>query len=347
MNRCPICCRRAAWIALLLALWLLPLTAHSQGRPPTPVIVSEVLNRQVHDEIILVGTVQPRRSSLVASETEGKVVSRFKEGGQSVVRGEIIFRLDNHQLRAALIEALADVKLEEFNHAQSMELLRHDAVSEQDLRASEYEFDRARAKLQDIQSRLEAMAIRAPFDGHIIQTLTEVGEWISHGDAIARVISTDTVRVYVNVPEGQVDRLHVGDETDVFIGALGSNPMSGQIVAILAEGYAESRTFPVVVEVLNPSGRIRSNMSARALFKIQQPDTVLLVHKDALVNSPDGPIVYLAIDDKAVSRPLVPGLAYNGYISVEGELQPGDLAIVRGNERLRDDQAIRIIRKQQ
>jgi hypothetical protein len=74
---------------------------------------------------------------------------------------------------------------------------------------------------------------------------------------------------------------------------------------------------------------------------------LVLVHKDALVNTPQGQVVYLAIDDKAVSRPLRAGQAYNGYVAVEGDIQPGDLAIVRGNERLRPNQAVSILRKQQ
>lgn len=321
--------------------------AHGQGRPPAPVIVSDVIEQKVQNEIGLVGTVQPRRSSLIASETEGQVVMRFKEAGQSVRRNEAVFRLDNDELRAGLVEARADVELQEFNHTQSKQLLRTEAVSEQDLRNAEYQLARAQAKLQDLESRVKAMDIAAPFPGHIVQTMTEVGEWVSRGEGVFRLISTDTVRVYVNVPEKYVDRLRLGDETDVIVDALGTAAFKARIVAILAEGYADAHTFPVVVEFRNPDGRIRSNMSARVVFRIEQPGAAVLVHKDALINTPYGQVVYLAVDDKAVRRNVEPGLAYQDYVAVSGDLKPGDQAIVRGNERLQDGQPINVIRKLQ
>ena len=107
------------------------------------------------------------------------------------------------------------------------------------------------------------------------------------------------------------------------------------------------RTFPVVVEALNPQGLMRSNMSARVHFNIEQEGVTTLVHKDAIVNGPMGQMVFLAIDGKAVGRPVQTGLAYNGLVSVQGDINAGDLAVVRGNERLREGQDVRILRKQQ
>jgi len=153
--------------------------------------------------------------------------------------------------------------------------------------------------------------------------------------------------VHINVPEAHVPRLQPGGSARVFIDALGALPVEGRIVAVLAEGYAESHTFPVVVEIANPEGRIRSNMGARVRFRIQHPQAVLLVPKDALVNTPAGSLVFVAVEDKAVGQSVKTGAPYNDYVAVEGQLRPGDLAIVRGNERLRDGQPVRVLRKQQ
>lgn len=321
--------------------------ASAQDPPPTAVIVADVLQQPLEQEISLVGTVQPRRSSLVASETEGRVAVRFHDVGQVVEVGEPLFRLENDALSASLLEAVADVRLHRFNQARSAELLRQNAVSEQVLQEDEYQLARARAKLNSLEKQVEDLTIRAPFTGHVVETATEIGEWVRRGDGVARVIATDTVRVRVDVPERHVDQLRAGDPVDVVINALGTAPLTGRITAILAEGRADSRTFPILVDLVNAEGRIRSNMSAQARFDVRSAAVALLVPKDALVNTPAGQVVFLAIDDQAVPRPVVPGLAYKGYIAVTGELQPGDLAIIRGNERLRDGQAVRVIRKQQ
>jgi RND family efflux transporter MFP subunit len=332
---------------LAVALLALATPALAQGRPAPPVIVAEVRQQALAEEITLVGLVQPRRSTQVASESEGIVVRRYTASGQAVKRGEVLFQLTNETLRASLAEAHADFKLRKANHARSVELLQTDAASEQDVHDDEYELERARAKLQGLDAQVSNLRIRTPFSGHIVQTLTEIGAWVGRGDAVAHLVSTDTIRVYVNVPERHVLHIKVGDAADLFINALGGKALRGRVVAVLAEGYAESHTFPIIVEALNPQGLMRSNMSAQVRFKVHRAGMATLVHKDALVSGPMGKMVFLAIDGKAVGRPVQTGLAYNGYVAVEGELEAGDLTVVRGNERLQDGQDVRILRKQQ
>ncbi|MBI2501799.1 MAG: efflux RND transporter periplasmic adaptor subunit [Candidatus Latescibacteria bacterium] len=330
-----------------LLLCLLPCAAVGQQMPPTPVIVAEVIRQPIADQVELVGTVQPRRASLVASQIEGRVVAVAREAGQAVRRGDLLFQLDQALVSAALVEARADVALQEGNHAQSAQLLEKAAISEQQLRDSAYQLERARAKLQNLEKQLDHTAIRAPFSGHLVQSFAELGEWVGRGEEVARLIAIDTVRVYVKVPERHVPYLAVGQTAQVSIDALGDLPMTGRIVAVLAEGVPESHTFPVVVELANPEGRIRSNMAARVHFQAQRGEPVLLVPKDALVTSPAGAQVFVAQEDKAAGRPVQVGVPYNGYVAVEGQLAPGELVIVRGNERLREGQAIRVLRKQE
>ena len=324
---------------------LLPVPkAHAQGFPPTPVIVSEVQLRPIVEEIELVGTAHPRRSSQVASETEGKVSARFKEPGQTLKRGEAILRLTNDQLQAQLVEAEADVRLYTFRRNHSRDLRASGTISEDEAIESHYEFDRARSALQDLKSRIKHLTIRSPFDGALVESLVEIGEWVDRGQEVAYAVSADTTRVYVNVPERYVDRLVPGDMTKVSFGGLGTEAIQAAIVAILPQGYEDSRTFPVIVEFINPDHRVRGGMSAIVRLTIAQPQQDLLVHKDAIV----GDHVFIVRDDVAIIQQVTTGLAFQGDVAVYAEgLQAGDLAIVRGNERLRDGQAVRVLRKLQ
>ena len=324
-----------------------PATAIAQGMPPAVVIVSEIVEEQIAPQVSLVGNVRPRHTSQVATETDGKVVAILKDAGRPLLRGDIIIRLENEQLRAALVEALADVKLQKFNFEQSSALLEQEAVAEQIVRDSEYELDRARAKLGDLTSLRRAMEVRAPYNGFVVQTLVGLGEWVNRGDEVVHVVSTDTVRVQVDAPERYVDKLKPGDMAAIYIDALTADPYEGQIVAVLNQGFDESHTFPVIIETRNPDHRIRSGMSARVEFTLHQPAAALLVHKDALVTGPSGQVIYIAVDQKASSRAVKTGLAYKGFVSVEGDLKAGDLAIVRGNERLMEGRDIQVIRKQE
>ena len=333
-------------IRLCAAALLLAGAVPAQQFPPAPVIVSEVIVRPVTPSISLVGSVQGRRAATVGTEVEGKVARRLAEEGQRVERGTALFVLENNQLETSMREAEADLDLRRFEHGRDKDLFAQEAISEQQYRGSVYQLARAESKAAALKRQLDDLTVRAPFAGAITRTLAETGEWINRGAPVARLVSTDTLRIYVDVPETFVTGLRPGDSASLVIEALGTSPIEGRVGAVLAEGSAEGRTFPVVVEAPNPGG-VLANMSARVTFSGAEGDSLLLVHKDAVVTSAFGQSVFLADGDKAVSRPLKTGLAYQEYVAVEGDLRPGDLAIVRGNERLRDGQAVRVIRKAQ
>lgn len=327
--------------------WLIILTSTTFAQQATPIIVAEVRSQPFSNDLVLVGNTQPRRSTLVASESEGIVYHRPIESGQSVEKEAILYQLSNEYLSTSLAEAQADFSLQKETYARSAQLFNTQAISEQVLLKDEYELDRARAKLKGVETQVSNLLIRAPFSGHIVQMHTEIGAWVGRGQSVAHLVSTDTMRVIVNVPEEHVPLLSLGTVASVEITALGGPPHAGRVVAILAEGYAESHTFPVAVEIDNQKGLIRSNMSAEVHFTVQRPVAAVLVHKDALVRSADGEMVFLAVEGKAVSTPVRSGLAYSGFVAVEGNLKAGDLAVVRGNERLRNGQNVRILRKHQ
>ena len=314
-------------------------------RPPTPVIVDAVVRREVADEISIVGKTQPRRAGLIAAETDGQVIEQRIEEGFPAKRGDIILRLKNEQLRAAYREARADLDLQTFNFNRTEELFRQEVVPEQALKDAAYQLDRAKAKYRELDHRIRSLDVRAPYDGQVVNINAEIGEWVQRGAGVFRFIATDTIFVYVNVPEEHVDRLTVGQATDLYIDALGTTPIESRIAAVIPEAYPESHTFPIVVAARNPGRRIRSNMSARIVFHINRRDSVTLVHKDAVITSPMGRSVFVAVDGKAVAHAIEPGMAYSGYVEVKSDLTPGDLVIVRGNERLQNGQDVKVIRQ--
>ena len=69
---------------------------------------------------------------------------------------------------------------------------------------------------------------------------------------------------------------------------------------------------------------------------------VVTVHKDAVITRQGQTFVYLAADGKADIRPVQTGAAVGGRFEVISGVAPGDLAVIRGNERLRPGQAVTV-----
>lgn len=239
-------------------------------------------------------------------------------------------------------------------HAQSkaaLELLRagprEERIAQAAARVAAQE-----AAVERLEDELERHTVRAPFDGVVVAERTEEGEWVSTGDPVVDLTSLGEVEVRVGVVEDQVGALTVGGRALVTVGAFPGREFEARVHAIVPRGDERTRTFPVDVRIPNPADDgthpLKPGMFARVSLEIGAPKSALLVPKDALVLGGPAPIVYVvqpgAEGAPATVRPVPvrTGVALDGRIAVEAELEPGDMVVTRGNERLRPGQEIAV-----
>jgi len=240
----------------------------------------------------------------------------------------------NEQLHAA---SIADYELKRAgNRKEEIEAARAAvAAQEQEI-----------ARLQD---ELRKRTIRAPFDGYLVEKHTDVGEWVAEGGVVATVARLDEVEVEVQVDEKYIDQIRVGKTVDVFIDALGHEPRSGTIRAIVPRSNWQqgSHGFPVVVrmknEFIDGRPRLKEGMIARITFH-GTPHEALLAHKDAVVRSSGRPTVYVVGTGGEIRGVAVTeGISDGSFIEIRGEISDGDLLVVEGAERVRPLDRVHIL----
>ena len=115
-----------------------------------------------------------------------------------------------------------------------------------------------------------------------------------------------------------------------------------RVRAVVPAENTQTRTRKVRFVPEFPPGTkgLASNQSVTLQLPVGRNGNVVTVHKDAILNRKGDNLVFLVEDGKAVSRPVRLGEAVGSRFIVLGGLQPGDLVVVRGNERLIPGQAI-------
>jgi len=147
----------------------------------------------------------------------------------------------------------------------------------------------------------------------------------------------------------------------VEIEALPGRVFTGQVVLIVPQADVRSRSFPVKVRLANePAGGdssqtgmlIEPGMFARVTLPVGQRDSVTMVPLDALVLGEDKPVVWVITEDPAAPNqgtaaplPVELGVSYDDLIEVRGPLEPGQLVVVEGNERIRPGQQLAITKR--
>ncbi len=337
--------------------------AAAQQQSAVPVKVTRALSMPIYEEVPLTGSVITKRTSRLSPHEAGLILRIHVDRGDAVREGDRLLVLDDElavidseRIAAQVKEAEAVLQEAIRLRNNAAELLEDKHIPASDYAAYLAEVDRYAAILERLQHEharqrriVSRHVIFAPFDGVITAKFVEQGEWVNPDTALFELAEMQVLRIIVPVPQHFFHRLHIGTEAMVRFDAYSDQVFSTQVERKIPLGSDNARTFPVMIALDNGQGLFAPGMSARVTFRLQSGNNqaVILLPDDAIVRKPDGSGTIWRVDSDAVrARQLQveTGRRYAQKIEIiSDELHPGDLVVIRGNERLKDDQAIAII----
>jgi len=300
----------------------------------------------------MVGTVFYARVSRVAAEVAGLVSEVGFEEGQRVTAGRPLVTLVADLLETEISEtqashgqALIELEQAQRNLDRMASLIQDKAVSEAlydehrfRVKGLEKKVENLAAFLRRLELERKKMTIRSPFSGLIMKKLVEKGEWVDAGGPVAELADDSAIDVVVDVPQEMLRHLQQGCTLDVKCGFL---DLEGRFISFIPQGDVATRTFSVKVRLSNKDHLVEG-MEARVKLPAGPQIEGLLVSRDAVVEKSGRQVVFVA--DNGTAR-MIP-VKITGYAGLEvgiaGEgLAPGQSVITKGNERVRDGQAVR------
>ncbi|MDT7042696.1 efflux RND transporter periplasmic adaptor subunit [Candidatus Nitronereus thalassa] len=327
------------------------------GRPPAPVRVASILKQPIQQSVTLVGTVEPWKRSIVASEIEGLVQVFPVEEGNQAKKGQVLARLRTATLNIQLDSALASHREARTRYHQAQQDLGRIRVLFDKELVTQKEFDDALAEegalrerlsqldaeIRRVKDQLKKSQILAPFDGWITQEFTEVGQWVEAGGQIVEMVDLSHVKVEVPLPERYIGDIHTGNSAEVSFDSLPDLTAKGTVFSVVAQADRVARTFPVKIDIPNPNLTIKSGMVSRVTLKVGHPHEGIVIPKDALVLRGGQEFVFL-VNEGTVGQVRVKSLVHlDEWVEVSGDVQEGMSVVVEGNERLFPGQPVRIL----
>ena len=199
-------------------------------------------------------------------------------------------------------------------------------------------------EIRRVRDSLNQSKIVAPFDGWITQEFTEIGQWVEEGGAIIEMIDVSHVQIEVPLPERYVSNIQIQDPVTATFDGLPGFVAQGRVYSLIAQADRVARTFPVKVDIPNPSLAIKSGMVSRVTLPVGRPHEGLVIPKDALVLRGGKEFVFLVNEGMMAQQiPVTSVVHLDNRVEVEGEVQEGMTIVVEGNERLFPGQPVRIL----
>ena len=268
----------------------------------------------------------------------GRAEARLAQARQELdrhekLRNSVAFsqaRLDDQ--RQAAMAALSDV---DFARAEVQEAIA--LIEEVHARIK-----RARANLGIATDDLAHTEIRAPFDGVVTLRHTEIGAYLEVGEAVVTLVNDHDIEIEADVPYDRLAAIAVGVEVSFRLDDSIAHRARVRAVGVEENSRTRTRLVRFTPAFAGETGSLAVGQSVAIELLIGVPRDVVSVHKDAIVRDVDGAAVFVVVAGVAEHRRVSLGEAIGTRFEVLRGLVPGDVVVVRGNERLMPGQSVRL-----
>ena len=343
------------------------------GAPPLGEVgVVTVAPRPVGLVTELPGRLEASRVAQVRARVAGIVIKRLFVEGSDVKAGQPLFQIDSAPYEATVASALASLARAQANVTQATAqaerykpLLEANAVSKQDYvnavaaqKQAEADVASAKAALQSAQINLGYASVTSPISGRIGRALVTEGALVGQGEATPLALVQQINPMYVNFTQAttEVLRLRRAIASGKFKNAGGADSASVRIVLEDGSDYAQpgkllftdlsvdptSGQITLRAQVPNPGGVLLPGMYVRVrLEQAEMPTGIVVPQQSVQRGSTGDSVMVVGADGKVAARPVKVGSAQGGqWVILEG-LQPGEMVMVDGFQKLRGTASVK------
>lgn len=329
------------------------------GMPPQAVAIIELQPQTISFTHELPGRIQPFRQSQVRPQVDGIITERLFEEGVDVARGQQLYQIDDARYKAALNSAKADlasaranVKTVEARARRYEDLVKINAVSEQEYDDVKAQFDQATAAIAVAQAavdlaqvNLDYTKVYAPISGRISRSFVTEGALVTANQSQHLATITQLDPVYVDMQQSGSQALQLRARmagkgaipVNLVLDDETGKEYSQEGTLKLSEVTVDETTGSITLRALipNPDGLLLPGLFVRATLDLGEDD-VLLVPQRASVRTPEGGLTVWVVDenDKAQPQHVQVEQAYKESWIVRSGLKVGESVIVEGYQKV-------------
>jgi membrane fusion protein (multidrug efflux system) len=346
--------RRALALGLLtalVALGMLVLLHGWRAAPETPDVASprpgaksegalraagaQAKPMQMRESVRAVGTLVANESITVVGELPLRLVKVHVQEGAEVAAGELLFELDDAELRAELaaLDARRELAAKTVDRQRTL-------IAEDRKALSQQAFDQAQAELRQLEAQIAALRvtlgktrIRAPFAGTVGLRHVSEGAWVTPETPLTSLSDTARLKVDFALPERYAPAVHAG-QSFRFRAEGRPEEFSGVVAALEPAIDAGTRSLRVRGVCDNPNGLLRPGAFVTVELLLEETGVGVAVPAQALVPSAQGHAVFVLENGHAALRPVEIGARSADSVQVLRGLEVGETVLTTNLLRL-------------
>ena len=269
------------------------------------------------------GYVTARRRATVSSKITGKVVEVNVEEGMAVKEGQVLARLDDANMRAALALAQAQTEAARRNITENevrladarvtlgrrMQLVKERVVAQSEVDQAQADVDSIAARIAAAremvsvaerqvaiqQTELDNTIIRAPFTGIAVTKDAQPGEMVSPVSAgggftrtgICTIVDMKSLEIDVDVNEAYINRVVSGQDVRAVLNAYPDWQIPARVITTVPTADRQKATVQVRIGFVKLDPRILPDMGVKVTFLRPDAEPQSKTSKTSKTSDPD------------------------------------------------------------
>jgi membrane fusion protein (multidrug efflux system) len=318
--------------------------------------VTKVIKGSISKTLELTGSVTATKVARMGSPAEGPITQCQVREGDNVTAGQVLLTIGRKKAADALVQAAQDSLAREQEELKRItKLVDSGAIAAEELETANLKVSRAKAELSKASESVEDYQIEAPWDGVVSKVFITDGYYVAPRESLVEIYDPASTVIEFAIPESQSAIVHKGMPVEVELDAYPGQQLKGEIARIYPELNRQTRTRTAEAEIVHKDGiSLLPGMFTRIRIVLETVDNAVLIPDKAIIlNTKNEPTAFVIIEEKAdlsgvaqakaEARKLKLGLEKNLMVQVLEGIQPGEMVVVEGNEKLKDGAAVKVI----
>jgi membrane fusion protein (multidrug efflux system) len=319
-------------------------TAMANSEKPKAMRLSGiVVQLQTFDNnLSLSGSIEANEQVEIRSEISGIVESINFQEGSNVSKGQLLFKVNDTELRAQLSQSNTKESLASENERRAKLLLQKEAISQEEYDVARAEHASTKAQSQLIKAQIAKTAVRAPFSGRIGLRSISVGTYITANVLVATLVNIGKLKITFSIPEKYVNELN--PNSTILFTVTGSNKKyTAKIYAIEPIIEIATRTLQVRAITDNKDGKLLPGTFANVELPLDVIKDAIVVPTQAVIPVQNGKKVFISDMGKAKQVMVETATRTDASLLIISGLKAGDTVITTGVMSLKNDAPVKII----
>lgn len=328
--------------------------------PATDSLPGFALKKQaIHRHLDLPAELLPYEKAEIFGKVQGYIRQINVDIGDQVKKGQLLVLIDAPEMVASLQQAQA--KLEELRakYGSSLDYYQrlHKAsqvqgtISASELSQAYHAMQADSAAVQTAKASINTysqlntyLSISSPFSGIVTQRQADVGSLVSANSTrpVLTIENNHKLRLRVAIPE--VYSTGIPKSKDIKFSTPAEPTKIYSAVFSRQSGNIDPTTRTETWEFLydNPALNLKSGMFVKASLDLGRAEASFAVPQSAIVSNLEKKFVIAQREGKAVQVPIRTGFTMQDATEIFGDLQEGDVLLLKPNDEIKPGQSINV-----